>query len=121
GAAPEPADWLARRAGGHADDLASSVLMATDRPVLVAPAMNPRMWLHPATRRNVQLLQADGIQFIGPSLGEMAERGEAGPGRLVEVPELIEAIEKLLAAQGARGEGRSEGEGLAPVRQPAGG
>ena len=79
-------------AGGHADDLASCVLMATDKPVLVAPAMNPRMWLHPATRRNVALLQADGIHFIGPNIGEMAERGEAGPGRMSEVPELVEAI-----------------------------
>jgi phosphopantothenoylcysteine decarboxylase/phosphopantothenate--cysteine ligase len=83
-------------AGGHADDLASAVLMATDKPVLVAPAMNPRMWLHPATRRNVALLEADGIRFVGPNSGEMAERGEAGPGRLAEVPELLEAIEGLL-------------------------
>ena len=67
--------------------------MATDKPVLVAPAMNPRMWLHPATRRNVALLEADGIHFVGPNSGEMAERGEAGPGRLAEVPELLEAIE----------------------------
>ena len=78
--APATADLLAKMAGGHADDLASCVLMATDKPVLVAPAMNPRMWLHPATRRNVALLQADGIHFIGPNIGEMAERGEAGPG-----------------------------------------
>ena len=73
------------------------VLMATDKPVLVAPAMNPRMWLHPATRRNVAQLAADGIAFVGPNVGEMAERGEAGPGRLAEVPELIEAITALLA------------------------
>jgi phosphopantothenoylcysteine decarboxylase/phosphopantothenate--cysteine ligase len=94
--APATADLLARMAGGHADDLATSVLLATDRPVLVAPAMNPRMWLAPATRRNVALLQADGVHFVGPDTGEMAERGEAGPGRLVEVPRLIEAIERLL-------------------------
>ena len=96
--APATADLLAKMAGGHANDLASCVLMATDKPVLVAPAMNPRMWLHPATRRNVALLQADGIQFIGPNTGEMAERGEAGPGRMSEVPELMEAIGGLLAS-----------------------
>ena len=96
--APATADLLAKMAGGHADDLASCVLMATDKPVLVAPAMNPRMWLHPATRRNVAQLLADGIHFIGPGTGEMAERGEAGAGRMSEVPELVEAITKLLAS-----------------------
>jgi phosphopantothenoylcysteine decarboxylase/phosphopantothenate--cysteine ligase len=104
--APATADLLAKMAGGHADDLASSVLMATDKPVLVAPAMNPRMWLHAATRRNVAQLQADGIAFVGPNLGEMAERGEAGPGRLAEVPELIEAITSMLSP--------SSGKNLAP-------
>ncbi len=96
--APATADLLAKMAGGHADDLASCVLMATDKPVLVAPAMNPRMWLHPATRRNVAQLRADGVHFVGPGIGEMAERGEAGPGRLAEVPELLDAIESLLVA-----------------------
>ncbi len=96
--APATADLLAKMAGGHADDLATCVLMATDKPVLAAPAMNPRMWLHPATRRNVALLQADGVHFIGPNVGEMAERGEAGPGRLAEVPELLAAIQGLLAS-----------------------
>ncbi len=96
--APATADLLAKMAGGHADDLASCVLMATDKPVLVAPAMNPRMWLNPATRRNVALLEADGVHFVGPNVGEMAERGEFGPGRLAEVPELLDAIEKLLAS-----------------------
>ncbi len=94
--APATADLLARMAGGHADDLASAVLLATDKPVLVAPAMNPRMWLHPATRRNVEILRGDGVHFVGPAVGEMAERGEAGPGRMSEVPELVEAIEGLL-------------------------
>ena len=84
-------------AGGHADDLATTVLLATDKPVLVAPAMNPRMWLHPATQRNVAQLQADGIRFVGPNVGEMAERGEAGPGRLAEVPEIMAAADKILA------------------------
>ncbi len=97
--APATADLLAKMAGGHANDLASTVLMATDKPVLVAPAMNPRMWLHPATQRNVAQLQADGIAVAGPGVGEMAERGEAGPGRLLEVPDLVAAIERQLASQ----------------------
>ena len=97
--APATADLIAKMAGGHADDLASTVLMATDKPVLVAPAMNPRMWMHPATQRNVALLRADGIRFIGPNIGEMAERDEAGPGRLAEVPQIIEAIESIVAEQ----------------------
>ncbi len=100
--APATADLLAKMAGGHADDLASAVLMATTAPVLLAPAMNPHMWLHPATRRNVGLLEADGIRFIGPATGEMAERGEAGEGRLVEVPELVEAIAAALTGTAAR-------------------
>jgi phosphopantothenoylcysteine decarboxylase/phosphopantothenate--cysteine ligase len=108
--APATADLLAKMAGGHADDLASSLLLATDRPVLVAPAMNPHMWLAPATRRNVALLEADGIHFVGPETGEMAERGEAGPGRLADVPRLIEAIERLLS--GAEG-GQVAGGALA--------
>lgn len=91
--APATADLIARMAGGHADDLATAILLATDRAVLVAPAMNPRMWLNPATRRNVEQLKRDGIRFIGPAVGEMAERGEAGPGRLVEVPDLLAAVE----------------------------
>ena len=97
--APATADLLAKMAGGHADDLAACVLMATDKPVLVAPAMNPRMWLNPATRRNVALLEADGVHFVGPNVGEMAERGESGPGRLAEVPELLDAIEALLSSE----------------------
>jgi phosphopantothenoylcysteine decarboxylase/phosphopantothenate--cysteine ligase len=94
--APATADLLAKMAGGHADDLASTVLLATDKPVLAAPAMNPRMWLNPATRRNVSQLEADGIRFVGPNTGEMAEQGEAGPGRLAEVPEIMAAARKIL-------------------------
>lgn len=97
--APATADLIARMAGGHADDLATAVLLATDKPVLVAPAMNPAMWLNPATRRNVAQLKADGIRFVGPAIGEMAERGEAGPGRLVEVPDLLAAVEIALAPE----------------------
>ena len=66
--------------------------MATDKPVLVAPAMNPRMWLQPGDAAQRRAAQADGIHFVGPNVGEMAERGEAGPGRLAEVPELLAAI-----------------------------
>ena len=94
--APATADLLAKMAGGHANDLATTVLLATDKPVLAAPAMNPRMWLNPATRRNVAQLQRDGIRFVGPTTGEMAERNEAGPGRLAEVPEIIAAARDIL-------------------------
>lgn len=96
--APATADLLAKMAGGHANDLATSVLMATDKPVLVAPAMNPRMWTHPATKRNVATLTADGIDIVGPEFGEMAERDEAGRGRLVEPDRLVEAIVAKLTA-----------------------
>jgi phosphopantothenoylcysteine decarboxylase / phosphopantothenate---cysteine ligase len=95
--APATADLLAKMAGGHADDLATCVLMATNKPVLAAPAMNPRMWLHPATQRNVELLKSDGITIVPPEVGEMAERGEAGPGRLAETATLIAAIEAALS------------------------
>jgi len=111
--APATADLLAKMAGGHADDLASTVLMATDKPVLVAPAMNPRMWLHPATQRNVAQLAADGIRFVGPNTGEMAERNEAGPGRLAEVPEIIEAAKKILGERREHPLTRTAGRPLA--------
>lgn len=96
--APATADLMAKMAGGHANDLATSVLLATDKPVLLVPAMNPRMWLNKATQRNVAQLKADGVHFAGPAIGEMAERGEAGPGRLIEVPELVAKIENMLTA-----------------------
>ncbi|MBB3773498.1 phosphopantothenoylcysteine decarboxylase/phosphopantothenate--cysteine ligase [Angulomicrobium tetraedrale] len=95
--APATADLMAKMAHGLADDLASAVLLATDRPVLVAPAMNPFMWAHAATRRNVARLREDGIAFIGPNVGEMAERGEAGPGRMAEPTEIAEAAARRLA------------------------
>jgi len=94
--APATADLLAKMAGGHADDLATAVLLATDKPVLAAPAMNPRMWLHPATRRNVETLRKDGICFVGPNTGEMAEANEAGPGRMSEPLEILAAIVRML-------------------------
>lgn len=90
--APATADLLAKMANGLGDDLASTVLLATDTPVLVAPAMNPRMWAHQATQRNVAQLMDDGIRFVGPESGEMAESGEAGLGRLAEPPAILAAI-----------------------------
>lgn len=94
--APATADLLAKMANGLADDLASTVLLATDRPVLVAPAMNPKMWEAKATKRNIATLKSDGIAFIGPMAGEMAEKGEAGVGRMAEALQIVEAVEHLL-------------------------
>jgi phosphopantothenoylcysteine decarboxylase/phosphopantothenate--cysteine ligase len=94
--APATADLMAKMAGGHADDLASAVLLATDRPVLIAPAMNPHMWGHAATRRNLAQLATDGVATVGPGSGEMAEAGEAGMGRMAEPLEIVAAAETLL-------------------------
>jgi len=94
--APATADLLAKMAGGHADDLATAVLLATDRPILIAPAMNPRMWAAKATTRNLAQLTADGVRIVGPNPGEMAERGEAGVGRMAEPLEIIAAVESIL-------------------------
>jgi phosphopantothenoylcysteine decarboxylase/phosphopantothenate--cysteine ligase len=88
---PATADLLAKMAGGIADDLATTLLLATDKPVVVAPAMNVRMWLHPATQRNVAQLKADGVRVIDPDEGEMA-CGEFGPGRLPEPAAIIESL-----------------------------
>jgi phosphopantothenoylcysteine decarboxylase/phosphopantothenate--cysteine ligase len=96
--APATADLLAKMAHGLADDLASAVLLATDKKVLVAPAMNVRMWQHPATRRNVATLRTDGVTFVGPDEGEMA-CGEHGPGRMAEPPTILDAVGSLLAAR----------------------
>ncbi|MGC4409794.1 bifunctional phosphopantothenoylcysteine decarboxylase/phosphopantothenate--cysteine ligase CoaBC [Rhizobium rosettiformans] len=95
--APATADLIAKMANGLADDLASTVLLATDRPVLIAPAMNPKMWAHPATQRNYATLQRDGIQSIGPMEGEMAESGERGRGRMAEPIEIADRVEDLLS------------------------
>ncbi len=89
--APATADLMAKMAGGHADDLASALLMATDTPVLIAPAMNVRMWGHAATQRNLATLGADGIGVVGPNEGDMA-CGEYGPGRMAEPDEILAAI-----------------------------
>lgn len=94
--APATADMMAKMAGGHADDLASTLLMATDTPVLLAPAMNVRMWQHPATQRNLGLLKGDGVAVIGPDSGDMA-CGEYGPGRMAEPADIHAAIRQNLA------------------------
>ncbi|TNE40167.1 MAG: bifunctional phosphopantothenoylcysteine decarboxylase/phosphopantothenate--cysteine ligase CoaBC [Alphaproteobacteria bacterium] len=97
--APATADLMAKMAQGLANDLASTALLATDTQVLLAPAMNVRMWLAPATRRNLALLRADGHLFVGPNEGDMA-CGEFGPGRMAEPSEILTAIEAALAAGG---------------------
>jgi phosphopantothenoylcysteine decarboxylase/phosphopantothenate--cysteine ligase len=99
--APATADLMAKAAAGLASDLASTVLLATDKPVLMAPAMNVRMWEHPATRRNLAALKADGVLFVGPDEGAMA-CGEYGPGRMAEPPAILEAIRQALAGPAAR-------------------
>jgi phosphopantothenoylcysteine decarboxylase/phosphopantothenate--cysteine ligase len=96
--APATANILARMAAGLADDMATTVLLATDKRVLAAPAMNVRMWLHPATRRNLERLRDDGVLIVGPDSGPMA-CGEFGPGRMAEPPAIVEAIEAALAAE----------------------
>ncbi len=99
--APATADLVAKMAGGHADDLATAVLLATDKPILIAPAMNPRMWMAKATQRNLAQLVADGVHTVGPNVGEMAERGEAGLGRMAEPLEIAVAAGALLHKSGA--------------------
>ena len=89
--APATADLMAKMAQGRADDLASTLLLATDKRVLVAPAMNVRMWQHPATRRNLAVLRGDGVLVVGPDDGEMA-CGEYGPGRMAEPAAVLAAI-----------------------------
>ena len=96
--APATADIMARMAHGIADDLATSTLIASDKPVLAAPAMNTRMWQHSATERNRARLEADGVSFVGPNDGPLAE-GESGPGRMAEVPEIVTAIVEVLDAR----------------------
>jgi phosphopantothenoylcysteine decarboxylase/phosphopantothenate--cysteine ligase len=98
--APATADLIAKLASGLANDLASTALLATDKPVLMAPAMNVRMWDHPSTQRNVTALKQDGVLFVGPSDGEMA-CGEFGPGRMAEPLEIVAAIESALTRSSA--------------------
>ncbi len=118
--APATADLIARMAAGLADDLAATVLLATDKPVLIAPAMNVRMWHHPATEANVALLAARGIAFVGPNAGEMA-CGEFGLGRMAEPDEIVAAVEARLAADGGTGKSLTGRRALVtsgPTREP---
>jgi phosphopantothenoylcysteine decarboxylase/phosphopantothenate--cysteine ligase len=99
--APATADLMAKASYGLADDLASTTLLATDKPVLMAPAMNVRMWLHPATQRNLAALKADGVLFVGPEEGAMA-CGEFGPGRMAEPEAIFAAISAALNSPAER-------------------
>jgi phosphopantothenoylcysteine decarboxylase / phosphopantothenate---cysteine ligase len=94
--APATADLMAKMAQGRADDLASAILLAATRPILLAPAMNPAMWSNAAARRNAEQLRRDGIHFVGPNAGEMAEAGEAGVGRMAEPTEIAAAADRFL-------------------------
>ncbi len=97
--APATAHIMAKAANGFADDLASTVLLATDAPILMAPAMNPFMWAHPATQANMRQLKSRGVRFIGPDSGDMA-CGEDGAGRLAEIPAILDALKHILPGQG---------------------
>ena len=115
--APATANILAKMASGLADDLASTVLLATDKPVLVAPAMNVRMWLHPATQANMATLAARGVHVIQPNEGPMA-CNEFGPGRLAEPPEILAAIETILTPPAGPLTGRHALVTSGPTHEP---
>ena len=115
--APATADLMAKMANGLADDLASTALLATDKRVLIAPAMNVRMWRHPATLRNLQALTRDGVAVVGPNDGEMA-CGEYGPGRMAEPAEILAAIEGMLVAKERPLAGRKVLITAGPTREP---
>ena len=93
---PATANLMAKHAAGICDDLATTALLATDKPVLMAPAMNVRMWRHPATRRNTETLRSWGVTVMEPDDGEMA-CGEFGPGRLPEIERIVDAVEDKAA------------------------
>ncbi|MCO4053519.1 MAG: bifunctional phosphopantothenoylcysteine decarboxylase/phosphopantothenate--cysteine ligase CoaBC [Bosea sp.] len=116
-AAPATADLIARMAGGQASDLAATALLATDKRVLIAPAMNVRMWLHPATQRNLATLVADGVSVVGPNEGDMA-CGEYGPGRMAEPSEIVAAIEAMLAPEARPLSGRHVLVTSGPTHEP---
>jgi len=115
--APATADLMAKMAQGLANDLASTALLATDKPVLIAPAMNVRMWHHSATQRSIETLKKDGIHFIGPNPGEMA-CGEFGLGRMAEPAEIVIAIEKLLNSDARALSGKHVLITAGPTREP---
>jgi phosphopantothenoylcysteine decarboxylase / phosphopantothenate---cysteine ligase len=116
--APATADLMAKMAHGIVNDLASAVLLAAKAPVLIAPAMNPAMWHHAATSRNVETLKADGIHFVGPRDGEMAEAKEAGTGRMAEPLDILYAIEALLAPQAKPLAGKTAIVTSGPTHEP---
>ena len=116
--APVTADLMAKMAHGLADDLASAVLLARKIPVLVAPAMNPAMWENPATKRNRLTLVNDGVRFIGPEKGEMAESGEAGTGRMSEPLAIVAAVETLLAPRAKPLSGKTIVMTSGPTHEP---
>src|ERR1700722_13851355 len=99
--APATADLLAKMAGGHADDLATAVLLATAKPILIAPAMNPQMWAAKATAQSLAQLRSDGVHIVGPNAGEMAEHGEAGLGRMAEPLEIVAAASAIMRRTGS--------------------
>ena len=115
--APATADLMARMAAGQADDLATTLLLATDKPVLAAPAMNVRMWSHAATRRNVETLCRDGVTVLEPDEGAMA-CGEYGAGRLPEPEAIVEAIDRALAPSGRPLAGRHVLVTAGPTHEP---
>ena len=115
--APATADLMAKMANGLADDLASTALLATDKRVLIAPAMNMRMWQHPATQRNVETLRRDGVSLVGPNDGEMA-CGEFGPGRMAEPNEILAAIIDLLKPRSQPLTGKKVVITAGPTREP---
>lgn len=115
--APATADLMAKLAGGLAGDLASTTLLATDKPVLMAPAMNVRMWEHPATQRNLATLKADGVRFVGPDQGAMA-CGEFGAGRMAEPTAIFEAVMALLGGSARPLAGRRAIVTAGPTAEP---
>jgi len=115
--APATADLMGKMAHGLADDLASTALLATDKRILIAPAMNVRMWRHPATQRNIETLTRDGVTLIGPNDGEMA-CGEFGPGRMAEPGEILEAVIGMLTPKAQPLAGRKVVITAGPTREP---
>ncbi len=116
--APATADLMAKMATGLANDLATAVLLATKAPVLMAPAMNPAMWAHPATRRNRKRLAEDGLLFVGPEAGEMAEAGEAGMGRMAEPETIADKAENILVPRSRPLAGRRAIVTAGPTHEP---
>jgi phosphopantothenoylcysteine decarboxylase/phosphopantothenate--cysteine ligase len=121
--APMTADLMAKTAQGHADDLASTVLLASDRPIIAAPSMNARMWEHPSTQRNLSLLKTDGVLFVGPEIGDMA-CGEHGSGRLADTNKITHSIIEYFHAHdlASIGEGSLAGKSVlitaGPTHEP---